>query len=123
MTKASYLHAFKGLRALACAAVLCGPCFAVSAAADPYGDLLTVGGETDRPETHEEADFRFLKDYPLGVKRFQVDHATRVTGWKVTETLYIGKQGGDGDGLALVWQGENNQVSVSPDGLRLTRRF
>ncbi len=63
------------------------------------------------------------KAYALGVGRFDIDHHTEIIGWRISDTWYFGRQDGLDSGLTLVWQQEENQVSVSKDGVRLTRRF
>lgn len=64
------------------------------------------------------------RSYPLGVNRYALNHATRLTGWQVGEDLYFGRAKGEDSGIALVWQRRwNQQVSLSNDGIRLTRHF
>ena len=63
------------------------------------------------------------KAYALGVNRFDVDAHTEIIGWRISDSWYFGRQDGLDSGLTLVWQQEENQVSVSKDGVRLTRRF
>ena len=63
------------------------------------------------------------EDYALGINRFQVDGHTEIIGWRLSQALYFGRQDGLDSGLTLVWQQESNQLSLSKDGLRLTRRF
>lgn len=71
----------------------------------------------------DEASFDIEKDYPLGVKKFYLDHETRIIGWRVHKSVYFGQQKGEDSGLTLVWHQDQNQVSLSKDGLRLTRKF
>lgn len=62
--------------------------------------------------------------YVLGVNRYYLNHSTRLIGWQVGESLYFGRAKGEESGLALVWQRRwNQQVSLSNDGIRLTRHF
>lgn len=63
------------------------------------------------------------KDYALGLARFDLDAHTEILGWQVADRWYFGRQDGEDSGLTLVWQAEENQVSLSKDGVRLTRRF
>ena len=63
------------------------------------------------------------KDYVLGINRFDLDSHTEILGWQISDSWYFGRQDGLDSGLTLVWQQSANQVSVSKDGLRLTRRF
>lgn len=61
--------------------------------------------------------------YASGITRHRLDSYTKVHGWKLSDTWYFGRQRGDQGGLALVWQGNRDQVSITTQGLRLTRRF
>lgn len=71
-----------------------------------------------------QVDRRTLSfDYSAGVDRHHLDGYTRVTGWRLGESWYFGKQRGGIGGLALVWQGDRDQMTVSTEGLRLIRRF
>ncbi len=72
---------------------------------------------------HQRMNLEVGKQYALGLSKHRLDHETEVLGWRVSETLYFGRQRGEDSGLTLVWQQRNNQVSLSKDGLRLTRRF
>jgi len=63
------------------------------------------------------------KDYALGINRFNLDGHTEILGWRLNHAWYFGRQDGLDSGLTLVWQQDVNQVSLSKDGLRLTRRF
>ena len=67
-----------------------------------------------------------------GVRRFNVDHRTRLTGWQLRDHLYFGRSKGKRNmqgkrelsGVALIWQpSQTQQVSLSGKGLKLTRRF
>ncbi len=61
--------------------------------------------------------------YALGVDRYDVDAHTEIIGWQLPGNWYFGRQDGLDSGLTLVWQQDERQVSLSKDGLRLTRRF
>ena len=61
--------------------------------------------------------------YVLGLDRFDLDEHTEILGWQLNESWYFGRQDGEDSGLTLVWQASVNQVSLSKDGVRLTRRF
>ena len=61
--------------------------------------------------------------YVLGVDRFDLDEHTEILGWQLNDSWYFGRQDGEDSGLTLVWQASVNQVSLSKDGVRLTRRF
>ena len=62
-------------------------------------------------------------NYALGINRYDVDAHTEILGWQIHDNWYFGRQDGLDSGLTLVWQQETSQVSLSKDGLRLTRRF
>lgn len=61
--------------------------------------------------------------YLWGVSEHSADSFTRMTGWRVSKSLHVGYQQGLDSGLSLLWQGERDQMSVSSDGIRFTRRF
>ena len=63
--------------------------------------------------------------YALGVDRFDLDDHTEILGWQLSQSWFFGRQDGEDSGLTLVWQAQAsaNQVSLSKDGVRLTRRF
>ena len=63
------------------------------------------------------------KGYALGINRFDLDAHTEILGWQLNHQWYLGRQDGLDSGLTLVWQQNANQVSLSKDGVRLTRRF
>ena len=63
-------------------------------------------------------------DYVLGIDRFDTDQYTEIIGWQIGPRWYFGRQDGLDSGLTVVWQqNRRQQVSVSKEGLRLTRRF
>lgn len=67
---------------------------------------------------------KIRSSYALGVNRYSLNHASRLIGWQVGESLYFGRAKGGDSGIALVWQRRwNQQVSLSNDGIRLTRHF
>jgi hypothetical protein len=61
--------------------------------------------------------------YAWGVAEQSADDFTRMTGWRLTKSWHLGYQQGLDSGLSLLWQGERDQMSVSSDGIRFTRRF
>lgn len=61
--------------------------------------------------------------YVWGVAEHSADDFTRMTGWRVSKSLHVGYQQGLDSGLSLLWQGERDQMSLSSDGIRFTRRF
>ncbi len=69
------------------------------------------------------SDIKLDLSHPNGVTQYRLDHATKVTGWRVAKDWYFGRQRGSDSGLTLVWQSKQNQLSLSKDGIRLTRRF
>ncbi len=65
-----------------------------------------------------------LESNPLiGITHYQLDHKTKVTGWRVAKGWYFGRQKGEDSGLTLVWQRKQDQLSLSREGIRITRRF
>lgn len=75
------------------------------------------------PESSGFVGLDFDTEYTLGLARFDLDTHTEILGWQVSDQWYFGRQDGADSGLTLVWQEAENQVSLSKDGLRLTRRF
>ena len=69
------------------------------------------------------SDIKLDLSHPNGVTQDRLDHATKVTGWRVAKDWYFGRQRGSDSGLTLVWQSKQNQLSLSKNGIRLTRRF
>ena len=64
------------------------------------------------------------EEYALGIDRFDLDRHTEIIGWRLSDRWYFGRQDGLDSGLTFVWQqNDQQQVSVSKDGIRLTRRF
>ncbi len=82
-------------------------------------------GEPAAPEPAESAPFELERFYGFGITEHQLDAATEVVGWRISESWYVGQrdQRGAEDGLSLVWQGARQQVSVSVDEIRFVRRF
>jgi len=75
-------------------------------------------------QTKHIANVELTREYALGVGRYKLDHATKLTGWEISDGVYFGRAKGDSSGIALVWQRRNNQqVSLSNEGVRYTRRF
>ncbi|MEM1230139.1 MAG: hypothetical protein AAGI15_06345 [Pseudomonadota bacterium] len=96
-----------------------------SAAPPPTSGLQTAALPAANAAERQPFNARWQvnKSYALGVNRYQLDHDTKLTGWRLNDRWYFGRQKGLDSGLTLVWQKQANQVSVSKDGLRLTRRF
>lgn len=67
----------------------------------------------------------FADAYAMGISAHELDSATQIIGWQLSDSWYIGardEQGAD-DGLSLVWRGERKQVSLSLEEIRFVRRF
>ncbi len=96
--------------------LLCGQALAADQL-DPFGS------SSAEVPTSDGLSLRFDKSYALGVNHYQLDHKTKVTGWRMGERWFLGRQRGLDSGLTLVWQKQANQFSVSKDGVRFTRRF
>jgi hypothetical protein len=103
-------------------------CFAGSARADgaeSYSAVANVLGASERfkmPRTLRQREASG-EVFAWGVAEQSADDFTRMTGWRLTDSWHFGYQQGLDSGLSLLWQGERDQVSVSSDGIRFTRRF
>ncbi|MDZ7668628.1 MAG: hypothetical protein U5Q16_04130 [Gammaproteobacteria bacterium] len=67
----------------------------------------------------------FADAYAMGISAHDLDSATQVIGWRLSDSWYIGardEKGAD-DGLSLVWRGERKQMSLSLEEIRFVRRF
>ena len=69
------------------------------------------------------SDIKLDLSHPYGITEYRLDHETKVTGWRVAKEWYFGRQRGSDSGLTLVWQNKQDQLSLSKDGIRFTRRF
>ena len=96
--------------------------FTLAGTVGAAADDAKPASEKDR-ENAERPTFKVDTGYGLGVERFDVDSHTEIIGWKLSRSVYFGHQDGEDSGLSFVWQNDANQVSLSKDGLRLTRRF
>jgi len=74
-------------------------------------------------DRYQEQTFKFAEDDGPGFAKHRVDGYTKVIGWQLNDSWYLGRQKGPQSGLALLWQGEHNQFSLGTKGMRLTRRF
>lgn len=89
-----------------------------------FADPVTVATTAAAPaDTTAIRSIRAEKSYALGIANYYLDHDTKVTGWRVGERWFFGRQRGMDSGLTLVWQLQANQLSLSKDGVRFTRRF
>ena len=92
-----------------------GTLLSISAAAGAREPEPTVNGD---PELA-----RFLETYRWGITERRTDDFTKMTGWRVSQNWHFGYQQGEDDGISLVWQGTRDQMSISAEGIRFTRRF
>ena len=69
------------------------------------------------------ANYRVPDVYPLGIQDHDLDDFTEIIGWRINERWYFGRQDGEDSGLTLVWQDAQDQMSLSKEGIRFTRRF
>ena len=81
------------------------------------GESLEGGMDRLERESESGAAYQFSND------RHELDGYTRLTGWQISQTWYFGKQRGADSGLGFVWQRDDDQMSLSTEGLRFTRRF
>jgi hypothetical protein len=65
----------------------------------------------------------FIDLYALGIGEHDTDEFTTVTGWRFNDSWSFGYQDGEDSGLSLVWQKSQDQMSISNNGIRFTRRF
>jgi hypothetical protein len=92
---------------------------------ESYQSVAGVLGSMDRynvPKTMRRRNSNG-EVYVWGVTEHSADDFTRMTGWRISNSLHVGYQQGLDSGLSLLWQGERDQMSVSGDGIRFTRRF
>lgn len=83
--------------------------------------LWAVPGLADPPEAPR---FDLEKSFALGIAEHRLDEDTELTGWRLNGSWYFGHEdGGETDGLALVWEGDHEHLSISTDGIRFVRRF
>lgn len=75
----------------------------------------------ERQQVVKEMDIEQTRDF--GLQRFQPDTHKQIVGWRLTDRWYLGRQQSRDRGVTLVWQASTNQVSLSQEGVRLTRRF
>lgn len=75
------------------------------------------------PSATMRPTYRFAESFTFGIHDHPVDAFTEVIGWRLNERWYFGHQDGEDSGITLVWQAERDQMSVSKDGIRFTRRF
>jgi hypothetical protein len=73
----------------------------------------------------EEAvdSLRLEETFGFDISQYQLDDYTEVTGWRLSDRWYFGRQKGADSGLAFVWQDKADQMSISTNGIRFTRRF
>ncbi len=119
-TSASFRHLSKAAKALLFAAAL----LALPGVQADEGKTAAAAAKIEAtavPTTHRAV---ILKSYPMGITKYELDHATQVTGWQVADRWYFGRARGDDSGLALIWQPKaSQQMSLSSDGVRFTHRF
>ncbi len=85
--------------------------------------LLSLAGPAGADDG-TDSQFKIEDAQRFGITRHQLNHATRVTGWQISQKWYFGQQGGAESGISLVWQrSDDDQMSISTHGIRFTRRF
>ena len=91
------------------------------------GGVLSLSAYAEDPtylaQSNDLESLTVETDYALGLAKYDLDTHTELLGWQVSERWYFGRQDGEDSGLTLVWQSNTNQVSLSKDGVRLTRRL
>lgn len=97
----------------------------------PYGAtawlpaLALAAGAASAPALADpERDTAFQLDeyYGLGIAEHDLDDETEVIGWRLNRSWYFGREDRQ-DSVSLVWQGNQDRVSISVDEIRFTRRF
>ncbi len=72
----------------------------------------------------DQSDFQLDDTFVLGVVERQLDSQSELIGWHLNGDWYLGREHGDIDeAMALIWQGDHEQFSISTEGIRFTRRF
>lgn len=75
-------------------------------------------------QPHGQSDFRLDDTFALGIVERRLDTASELIGWHLNGDWYLGREHGDIDeAMALIWQGDQDQFSISTEGIRFTRRF
>lgn len=79
----------------------------------------------DEPAGSSAFAAAFADAYAMGISAHDLDSATQVIGWQLSDSWYMGARDEKGaeDGLSLVWRGERKQLSVSLEEIRFVRRF
>ena len=101
--------------------LICG-----SVRAADYGPLLPREGGSQSiylTPVHALSQFDLQPDYGLGVYRHALGFRSEVIGWQLSDRWYFGRKRGGGSDYGFVWQNEENQLLLTRDGIRLTRRF
>lgn len=102
-----FIRSLAGTALFAGSLLWCG----LAAADEPHGSGDTTGW-------HD-----FIETYRWGISEYETDDFTKVTGWQLGSSWHFGYKEGKGSGLSLVWQGDEDQMSFSADGIRYTHRF
>jgi len=87
--------------------------------------LPAASVRADDPSGNSAFAAAFADAYAMGISAHDLDSATQVIGWQLSDSWYLGardEKGAD-DGLSLVWRGEREQVSLSLEEIRFVRRF
>ncbi len=86
--------------------------------------VLTMGGATTAFADEDGVDsLQFEETFGFDISQYQLDDYTEVTGWRLSDRWYFGRQKGVDSSLGFVWQDEADQMSISTNGIRFTRRF
>ncbi|HEY5681314.1 MAG TPA: hypothetical protein VIS55_14690 [Pseudomonadales bacterium] len=86
--------------------------------------VLAMGCAANAIADEEAVDsLQFEETFGFDISQYQLDDYTEVTGWRLSDRWYFGRQKGVDSGLGFVWQDEADQMSISTNGIRFTRRF
>lgn len=80
--------------------------------------LGVVGFASASVAAAEEAPFDFgSQRYVAGVLEQDVDHATHLTGWRLSDGVYFGRRSGDTDDFGFVVHDGDTQWSLTEAGI------
>ena len=106
------------LNRLALASLLLSFCGAASA------ETIVKGAQPTEQPDYSATRLNLTRLAGSGLERHRLTDGRSLIGWKLSNTLYFGRAKKEGGTVAVVWEQSSNQrISLSTDGLKLTRRF
>ena len=85
--------------------------------------LAMCGSANAIAEEDAVESLQFEETFGFDISQYELDDYTEVTGWRLSDRWYFGRQKGVESGLAFIWQDNADQMSISTNGIRFTRRF